>query len=68
MSTQTKSKDGKIKNYFKGVRAEARKVVWPTKKELLNYTWVVIAVSAVTALVVWALDLGIHKILSLIVK
>lgn len=68
MSTQTKSKENKMKNYFKGVKAEYRKVVWPTRKELFNYTWVVIALSALTALIVWILDLGIHKLLSLIVK
>ena len=34
MSTQTgaKSNSGKVKTYFKGVKAEIKKVVWPTKK------------------------------------
>ena len=27
----------KVKNYFKGVRSELKKVNWPTKKELINY-------------------------------
>ena len=31
----------KVKNYFKGVRSELKKVNWPTKKELTNYTIVV---------------------------
>ncbi len=70
MSTQTntKSKSGKLKSYLKGVKAEYRKVVWPTKKELLNYTVVVISLSAITALIVWGMDLGLRKILSFIIK
>ena len=70
MSTQTgaKAKNGKMKTYFKGVKAEMKKVVWPTRKELVNYTGVVIAVSIITSLVVALLDFGIQRILSLIIK
>ncbi|MBQ2866995.1 MAG: preprotein translocase subunit SecE, partial [Firmicutes bacterium] len=31
-------------SFWKGVRTELKKVVWPTKKELKNYTIVVILV------------------------
>ena len=69
MSTQSaKAKDGRIKTYLKGVKAEMKKVVWPTKKELVNYTGVVIAVSVATSLVVALLDLGIKQVLSLIIN
>ena len=68
MSTQTGAKKGKISTYFKGVRAEIKKVMWPTKKELTNYTGVVILISGLVGLVVWILDLGIHRVLSLIMK
>jgi len=70
MSTQTgaKAKNGKFKTYFKGVKAEMKKVVWPTRKELVNYTAVVIAVSVITSLLVALLDFGIRNILSLFIK
>ena len=67
MKSQAANK-GKIKSYFKGVRAEMKKVIWPTKKQLVNYTLVVIAMSAVIAVLVYLLDLGIHGILSLFIK
>ena len=68
MSTQTGAKKGKISTYFKGVKAEIKKVIWPTRKELTNYTGVVVLISGVVGLVVWILDLGIHRALSLIMK
>ena len=68
MSAKTSAKKGKVGTYFKGVKAEMKKVIWPTKKELTNYTGVVILISAIIGLVVWALDLGIHRVLSLIIK
>ncbi len=68
MSAQTSTGKGKISTYFKGVKAEMRKVMWPNKKELINYTGVVILISVIVGLVVWVLDLGIHRILSLIDK
>lgn len=70
MSTQTgaKGKNGKVKTYLKGVKAEMKKVVWPTRKELVNYTAIVIVVSVVTSLVVALLDFGIQRVLSLIIK
>lgn len=45
-----------IKEYFKGVRVEMRKVIWPTKKELVSYTGVVIVTCFAFALVFWAFD------------
>ena len=68
MSAQAGAKKNKISTYFKGVKAEMRKVVWPTNKELINYTGVVILISAIVSLVVWVLDLGILRALSLIIK
>jgi preprotein translocase subunit SecE len=44
---------GWISRFFREVVAELRKVIWPTRKELLTYTGVVIVfVTVVTAVVV----------------
>lgn len=58
----------KLATYFRGVKSELRKVIWPNKKELINYTSVVILISVIVAIVVYVLDLGIHGALSLIIK
>lgn len=48
-----------LKEYFKGVRNEMKKVVWPTKKELGTYAVVVVATCAVFALGFWLVDTGV---------
>lgn len=68
MTTQTDANKGNTGAYFRGVKAEIKKVIWPTKNELINYTAIVILISFVIGLIVWALDLGISRVLSLIIK
>ncbi|MBR3784903.1 MAG: preprotein translocase subunit SecE [Firmicutes bacterium] len=53
------AKTGGIKEYFKGIKLEMSKVVWPTKKELGSFTVVVIATCAVFALGFWLIDTGV---------
>jgi preprotein translocase subunit SecE len=57
----------RIKNYFKGVKSELKKVNWPTRKELINYTMVVLATVGVMVVVIWGLDLVFEKVIGLIV-
>ena len=45
-----------IKEYFRGIRIELKKVIWPTKSELISYTGVVILTCAVCAVGFWAID------------
>lgn len=42
--------------FIKAARVELRKVVWPTRQETTQTTLVVMAMVAVTALVLWGLD------------
>ncbi len=46
----------RIGKYFRDTRGELKKVVWPTKKQALNSTGVVIVVVIVAALVMILLD------------
>ncbi|MDD4088402.1 MAG: preprotein translocase subunit SecE [Tissierellia bacterium] len=57
----------KVRNYFKGVRSELKKVNWPTKKELTNYTIVVLSTTLALTIVIWGLDLVFKGLLSVIV-
>lgn len=54
-----KREKGRIKEYFKGVRLEMKKVVWPTRKELGSYTAIVLATCAAFALLFWGVDSGV---------
>ena len=48
--------------FYRQVVAELRKVVWPTRKELLTYTWVVIVFVSVVATIVAIFDLAFAKL------
>lgn len=69
MATPVKTRDEskKSKDFFKGVKAEMKKVIWPTKKELISYTGVVVLVSIAVAIIVGVLDVIIHQVLSFII-
>jgi len=66
-----KEKEGKEKShFFKNFKAELKKVIWPTPKQVVNNTVAVIVVVLITAAIVFVLDLafdglntfGINKI------
>ncbi|MER7893483.1 preprotein translocase subunit SecE [Micromonospora sp. NPDC048909] len=52
---------GRIARFFREVVAELRKVIWPTRKELLTYTAVVVVFVAVMLTIVGVLDFGFAK-------
>lgn len=43
-------------NFAKEAHIEVRKVVWPTRQEAMQTTFIVLAVSAIAALILWGLD------------
>lgn len=57
----------KIANYFREALYELRKVTWPTKKQTINYSFVVIALTIATAVFFALLDFIFTWLLSLIV-
>lgn len=61
-------KKGGIKKWFKDLRAEFKKVVWPTKKQIFNNTGIVLAAMAVMGVFIWAVDLGLSQLLKFILE
>lgn len=47
--------------FFRQVVAELRKVIWPTRKELLNYTWVVLVFVLIMGAYIGVLDFVFTK-------
>lgn len=45
------------KGFFKGVKTELKKVVWPTKKQLINNTLMVITLALAFALIIVGFDM-----------
>lgn len=52
---------GRIARFIREVVAELRKVIWPTRKELLTYTAVVVVFVTVMLTIVAALDYAFAK-------
>ena len=53
-----------IDTFFKEVKAEVKKVNWPTARETIRYTAITIAVSSLVAFYLGGLDLIFSKLLS----
>ena len=49
------------KHFFKDFKAELKKVIWPTPKQLVNNTVAVITIVLITAVIVFALDFVFEK-------
>lgn len=62
-----KAKEGRMKRYFKGVKTELKKVIWPNKSELLKYSALVLVLSIISALFIYLFDFIIHKLLGFII-
>ena len=58
-----KKKRGSIGQYFKGIKTETKKVVWPTKKELGSFTAVVLITCGFFALAFWGVDSAVLAVL-----
>ena len=56
MAKKDKEVKEKKTSYFKAMRAELKKVTWPTPKELVNNTVAVISFVVIIALIVFVLD------------
>lgn len=72
MATQTNANNlGKTKSmgkFLKNVKAELKKVNWPTRKDIVNYTMVVLLFSGMAAVGIWLADLIFGEALKLIIK
>ncbi|MBO7473820.1 MAG: preprotein translocase subunit SecE [Ruminococcus sp.] len=53
-----KKQDNKIIKWFKDLKVEFKKVVWPTKKTVINNTSVVVSVIVAAAILVGLIDQG----------
>ncbi len=56
----------RVKKYFSSIRSEMKRVVWPSKKELLNYSVTVIVSLIVVGVVIALLDTVISEGLALL--
>ena len=71
MAQQKAEKPGKLAEfgqYFHESRLELKKVVWPTRKEVIATTLAVLALASVTCLYLGLVDFGLSKLMQLILS
>jgi preprotein translocase subunit SecE len=58
----------KVKEFFREVKTEVKKVVFPTKDELIGSTWVVIITVLIISIFLGIIDLGLSKIVGIALR
>jgi len=59
---------GKTRKFFAEVVVELKKVAWPTKRELIDATWVVVLSSFFLGIFIAGTDFLLSKFLGLIIR
>ena len=55
----------RVKRFFRDVKGECKKVVWPSKKQTMNNTGIVIVVMVISAAFVGCLDIVTSQLIKL---
>ena len=58
----------RVTDFFKEVKVEIKKVVYPSKEELIGSTWVVIVTVLVISLFLGIVDMGLSKLVKITLK
>lgn len=53
---EKKSLGKRISQWFKDLKSELKKVVWPTRSQVVNNTLVALVVIIVSSIVIWGFD------------
>jgi preprotein translocase subunit SecE len=58
----------KVKGFFKEVKVEIKKVVFPSRDELIGSTWVVIITVLVISIFLGLVDLSLSKLVGIVLR
>ncbi len=56
----------RIVRFFKDIRGETKKIVWPTWKQLWNNTLVVLSIMLSAGVIIWLLDVIFGSLVKLV--
>ena len=63
-----KAKQSKKGGFFKGVRTEFGKIIWPSRETIVKQLIAVVCVTVVTGLLIAAIDFGAQNLIDVLVK
>lgn len=58
----------RVSSYFRGVYSELKKVHWPTRREVLIYTGVVVVAVIIVSTLIWIFDFAMSYIMRLFIR
>ncbi len=58
----------KVKEFFREVKVEVKKVAFPSKDELIGSTWVVIITVLIVSIFLGIVDLGLTKLVGIALR
>lgn len=58
----------RVARFFREVRAELRKVIWPSRAEVTTYTGVVIVSVFIVSALIWVVDSAVSRLLMLMIR
>ncbi|MBQ1393529.1 MAG: preprotein translocase subunit SecE [Lachnospiraceae bacterium] len=58
-NTENKTEKTQKKSFFKGVKSEFKKIIWPTKENLTKETIQVVVVSVILGVLIAIIDVGV---------
>ena len=66
--TAVKTNSSRSKKFLREVKAELKKVSWPTKRELISNTGVVTITVLLVCALIWVMDAALAQVLRFIIK
>ena len=63
---KTKAKESKAAVFFKGVKAEFRKIIWPDRDTLLKQLAAALVVTVLLGVVIALIDFGFQNLIDLL--
>ena len=69
MENKEKSaQESRLSRFFKGVRTEFRKIIWPDRDTLVKQLIAVVCVTAVVAILIAVIDFGAQNLIDFLTK
>lgn len=63
---KSKNAKGRFLKFFRDIKSELKKVIWPTKTQLINNTITVLVICLILGAFIWGLDYGLNLLRRLI--
>lgn len=70
MSEETKkpSKFSAVRRWFRELRSESKKIIWPSASQVVNNTLIVIVAILIVGVLVWIVDFGFQALRDLLIS